>query len=464
MPIGEKNPFWPEVERTPLRLFLDARSFESLEGEAREEALILCELCWTDAIEALWSWGGKPIEANITPTELGPVEADSRSVGKKGELADGFFIGGIMAWHQFDEWASRQNYDAGEREWFLHYGPLVHFTDRGWHYLVTADEQLLRESEGDSGWFRRGQHSIASVRRALFLAGLTMKAHRQVFYESPRPGHTIYTENHQLYEWLTYDFLGIPGWLLDSVRQPGAAYQDFYRSEREVLAESIYDRIGDILQSRDRIALTNARGQDEGTLREIRYDLASMVGSCAAVLDAMAVLAQAALPFELPEGAGDTAISLRRRQFRKGLREAGGETVAEVAVEHSNLLRFIWSLRNPVLHRQGLASHNLHVLGSGNEPQITLTEEQVDRLRELCGQRDERIEEWGLKGKVAGIDASVRPMSFAHRLALVTIDAVSQLVAAVVSDKDTRREDNFWTHERRAMVRRLRLLSGIPRD
>lgn len=462
MPIGEKNPFWPEVERVPLRLFLDARSFEGLTGEAREEALFLCELCWTDAIEALWSWEGGPIEPNIPVTELGPVRNDTRAVGKQGELPDGFFIGGVMAWHQFNEWADKQNYDAREREWFLHYGPLAHYADRDWHHLVSADEQLLHESDGDSGWFRQGRHNIVSVRGALFLAGLTMKAHRQVFYESPRPGHTVYTQSHQMYEWLTYDFLGIPGWLLNSVRRPGEAHQEFYRSEREALAESIYDRVGDILQSRDRIALTNVRGQDKGTLGEIRHDLASMIGSCAAVLDAIAVLAHLAFPFDLPEGAGDTAISLRRRDFRKGLREAGGGTVAEVASELSSLLHFIWGLRNPVLHRQGLPGHNLHVLGSGKEPQITLTEEQVHRLSELCGQRGESIEEWGLKEKAAGIDASVRPMTFGHRLALATIDAVSRLVAAVVSDKDTRREETFWTDEKRAMVRRLRLLSGIP--
>ena len=53
--VDEKNPFAPEVERVPFLLMLDALSFERLTGEERERAEFLCELCWTDAIDALWS-------------------------------------------------------------------------------------------------------------------------------------------------------------------------------------------------------------------------------------------------------------------------------------------------------------------------------------------------------------------------------------------------------------------------
>jgi hypothetical protein len=459
----EKNPFYPDVERVPLRLILDARSLGALAGEAREDALFLCELCWTKAIEAIWSWEGDPIEAHIARTELRPVANNARAVGRTDE-PPACFIGGVFAWDQFDRWADQQGFEDREREWFTYYGPLAHFSNRGWHYLVTADERLLRESEGDAGWFRQGRHRIISVDRALSLAGLVMKAHREVFYESPQPGHTVYAHSHQMYEWLAYELIGLPGWLFDSLKKPGETREEFYRTEPEALGESIYDRIGDILQSRDRIALANARQQDDGTLGELRYDLTSMISSVSAVLDAMAVLAHLAFSIELAPGAGDAAISLRRREFRKALRMAGGENLADIASGHSSFLHFVWGLRNPMLHRHGLPGYNLHVLGAGTEPQITLSDRQVELLERMCGQRGEKTEQWGLREKVAGIDASVKPMVFGHRLALATIDVLCSLTTALAEDKGVERESSFWTPERKTMVRRFRRLSGIPDD
>lgn len=459
MPLNQKNPFYPDIERVPLRLILDARSFERLQGEARERAHVLCELCWTEAIDALWSWEGEPIEGNIPRTELRPVQNNARAVGRRDEPPN-CFIGGVFAWDQFDRWADQQGYEGEEREWFIHYGSLVHYSDRNANYLVSADERLLEEAEGEQGWFRKGQHRIVSIRYALFIAGLVMKAHREVFYESPQPGHTIYATSHSIYEWLAMDLVQPPRRLFDCLKASGETPEDFYRSEREALAESVFDRVADLLQARDRISLANARPQDEGTLSEMRYDLASMISSAAAVLDTIAVMAHIAFPFELRPAAGDAAISLRRSDFRKGLRGAGAVKLAEAASALAPYMNFVWGLRNPLFHRGGLPGYNLHVLGAGNEPQISLSEKQVALLKELCGHRGETTEMWGLEA--GGFGPSIKPMPFGHRLALVTIGAVNELLGAFANDRGIDHPDSPWTAEQRQMLRRFRWLSGIP--
>jgi len=171
MPI-ETNPFSPPIERVPLQLTLDARSFEALKGVAREEAEYLCQLCWTEAIDAIWGWEGTPIIEGIRQTELGPIRNDNRAVRRVGEPEPGF-IGGVACWSQFAEWADRSGYSGSDRDWFIYYASLNHFhAHSGRHYLVTADPRLLEESATEKGWFRRGQPDtrIRSVSSALFLA------------------------------------------------------------------------------------------------------------------------------------------------------------------------------------------------------------------------------------------------------------------------------------------------------
>lgn len=465
--VDEKNPFAPEVERVPFLLMLDALSFESLTDDARERAEFLCELCWTEAIDALWSWEGTPIAGDIPQAELRPVKNGHRSVGLVGEPPGGF-IGGVYEWSQFSELCDQYGYEGAERDWFIYYASLSHFHRHSKrHYIVTADERLLAESEEESGFFRRGQHRFIPVGHALFLAGLVMKAHGEVFYESPQPGYTIRTFSHSMYEWLAMDLIASRRRLFDCMKREGEEQRDFYRSEREALVESVFDRVGDILHARDRIALVNGRHQDAGTLNENRYDLGSMIGSAAGVFDTIAVLAHIAFPFELNPKAGDAAISLRRSDFRKGLKGAGASRLAAKASQMAPLLNFIWGLRNPLFHREGLPGYTVHVLGSAGresqESQITLSTKQVELLKELCGHRGESPKLWGLNDREAkGIDPSVEPFPFGLRLSLITIEAVDELVSAFADDRGATYLETSWTPEQHKMLRRFRWLSGLP--
>jgi hypothetical protein len=247
------------------------------------------------------------------------------------------------------------------------------------------------------------------------------------------------------------------------MRHEGENQQDFYRSEREALIVGVFERVVDILRSRDRIALTNAREQDADTLNEIRYDLRSMIASAAAVFDNIAVLAHLAFPFELDPRAGEAAISLRRPAFRRGLKRVGALGIADSASKSLTLLHFIWALRNPIFHRHGLPGYTLHILGSANESQITLSTKQVALLDKLCAQRRETAEQWGLRNRdVNGIDPSVDPWTFAQHLAAATIGAIDRLLTALADDRETPMLKTSWTAEQQRALRRFRWLSGLP--
>src|SRR4051794_13472789 len=116
--MDRKSPFHPVVERVPLKLTLDAWSFERLEGDERAAAEYLCQLCRAetiDAIEGLWGWKGTPLIGGIPQTELGPLKDDARVVRRVGEAA-GCLIGGIRIWSQFARYSDEQGYDEKERE------------------------------------------------------------------------------------------------------------------------------------------------------------------------------------------------------------------------------------------------------------------------------------------------------------------------------------------------------------
>jgi hypothetical protein len=458
----EKNPFAPEIERVPLLLTLDARSFQTLTGTAREEAEYLCQLCWTDGVDGLWSWEGNPIVSDIPQTEIGPIENGSRTVRRVGEPKPGF-IGGVFCWSQFPEWADQCGYNGAERDWFVYYASLNHFHSRnGRHYLVTADDRLLRESEAEKGWFRRGQPDtrIRSVSGALFLAGLAMKAHGQIFYNAPQPGHSIYTSKQSMYEYLARDFIE-PQWrLLEALRKDTEDPKDLYRSEREALVEGILDRVVDILRARDRIALANARDQDAEALDEIRYDLRSMIASSAGAIDSLAVLAHIAFPFHVDS---DARVSLRFPEFRKCLKAHGGVQVAEIAGSLMPFMRFLWALRNPVFHKHGLPGHTVHYIGQEpNRSKITLSIEQVELLKKLLAHRGEATDGWGIGDlNVKGLDPNLDPWVFTQHLASASIGAIQRLTKALADDCEAPASEAQWDENERRAIQCFRRLSGF---
>lgn len=456
--MDDKNPFAPPVERVPFRLMLDARSFQNLAGESRAKAEFLCELCWTDAVDALWGWGGDPIAGDIRQAELGPIKEGHRTVRRVGEPTGGF-IGGFFYWDQFSEWADQNDLQGDDRDWFLHYAPLSFFADRhDWHYLVTADERLLREVSGDRGWFRKGQQRVTSIGEALFLAGQAMKAHGVVFYESPQPGYTITTWSNSMYQYLAQDMISSRRRIFEAAREPGEPQDSFHRTDRETFCVSIFNRVADLLRGCDRIAATNGLPEGRGGVEEVLYEIRALVGNAAGIFDAVAVLAQTLFSISLVH---DQEASLTRDTFRRDLRRAGATHLADEAGKQCPLFRFLWSLRNPILHKGGLPGYTLHT-GKGQFHRATLTEDQLSKLKILCADRSQTLAEWGLDDEVPGLGPSVDGYAFSRQLSITTIAALDRLLGSLADDRGAPDISTTWTSEERKAVQRFRWLSGFP--
>jgi hypothetical protein len=456
------NPFEPKVEVVPLRLLLDAASFDRLTGDARAAAEYLAELCRTDAVDGLWGWQGQPLLPDLPQTELGPVERDARVVRIIGEPVANF-IGGVQCWSQFERFAVEQGYDAAETARFVYYASLNHFNrSSGRHYLITADQRLLKESEAETGWFRRGREGtrIRSVEQALFFCGLVMKAQGRVVYEAPKPGYTVYTSARNIYDFLSRDLLEPRARLLSAVREEGLGDRAFYRSDNEALVEGVFDRVIDILHARDRVALANGRVHDAEALDGVRYDLRSMISAASGAIDAIAVLTDASFGMNFQPG---SRVSLRDRDFRRAAKGKGAIGVAAAASALMPFLNFLWSLRNPILHRQGLPGYTLHQIGSADMAQITLTRDQLQKLDACCSKRKESGEQWGLRRRdVAGIDPSVDPWPFAERLSAASLGAIRRLASSLVEDAAVDEFSIDWSASERRAIRCFRWLSGFP--
>jgi hypothetical protein len=394
---------------------------------------------------------------DIPQAELAPVKDNQRAVRRVGEPPGGF-IGGFFVWDQFSKWADRNNYTGAEREWFLHYAPLSFFADRhDWHYLVTADERLLRESTGDRGWFRKGHQRITSVGNALYLAGQAMKAHGEVFYESPQPGHTIYTWSNSMYQYLARDLVSSRRRIFKAAEEPGETQDAFRETDRNALCVSVFDRVSDLLRGCDRIASVNGRREQRGALDEILYDLRALVSNAAGVIDSVAALAQKLFRVALKH---DHETSLNRQPFRAALREAGAKELSDEAGRQRPLFIFLWAIRNPILHEGGLSGYTLHT-GKGQFYKASLTEDQASKLRSLCGHREERLSVWGFEEGVHGLGPTVDGFAFARQLTVTVIEALDRLFHALSTDRGIPDLKTSWTADERKAVRRFRWLAGL---
>lgn len=230
-------------------------------------------------------------------------------------------------------------------------------------------------------------------------------------------------------------------------------------SELEATVQSIDDRSTDLLKARDWIALQNTRHQTNATLDNMLYHLRAAIGSAAALFDSIAVLAHLTRPEELAVG-NVIEISLRRPSYLKRLRDAGLAGLAEQAAERKSLFAFLWSLRNPVLHRSGLGGH-IHVDATigldAASSRVSLNEEQARKLK-LHGDRTGSSPEfWGMEEN--GLGASIEPHAFSNRLALESIETAEALGDALADDIGA--PPWAWPDADRDKIQRFRWLSGI---
>jgi hypothetical protein len=462
VPLGpaNENPFEPRLEGVPLLLTLDARSLPDLSGEERERAEFLCELCLTPTLDGLWTWGPSPLPGGLPQAELRPDKAgrDDRAVGLVGEPHG--FIGGVAVWSSHERAADHYGLEGAAREWFIYYSTTTKFhTNVRRHFFVTADQRLLSEwREGPrQDYWRRGR--VVPVAGALRLAGEVMLAQQRV-YDEARQGYTHRVSAYTLYFYLAPELapsrIRLHRWLETETLDAGR--------ELEALAQSMHERVVDLLKARDLIALQNARHQNNATVDEILYHLRAAIGSAAALFDTVAIFARLALGIEEEEVGGPERVSLRQRKFRQLLDARGAPRLAAAAGELGPLFKFLWALRNPIVHREGLSGTSyLNLSGPGaSESRVHLSDGQAIALDALRGRRGESPEEWG-QGEFAGA-VHVEPQAFSNRPCLAAIDGAERLNGALAEDLGAPEHFPCRDADESRRIRRYRWLVGLPSE
>lgn len=454
-----ENPFQPRLEGVPLLLTLDARSLSTLTGEDRERAEFLCELGLTPAVDALWSWGAEPLVTGLPQAELRPLDEgrDDRAVGLVGQPHG--FIGGVAGWSTHERIADSYELVGPAREWFTYYSTATKFhTNAKRHFFVTADSRLLSERRAGprQGYWQRAR--VAPVAGALRLAGQVMLAQERIYdkgapYTSEASAHTLYF---YLAPELAPSRIRLHRWLEGQTLQAG--------SELEALEQSMHDRVVDLLKARDHIALQSARQQNPATVDEILYHLRAAIGSAAALFDSIAVFAQFANQIGHDELGGVERVSLRNRKFRQLLTAHSAVRLAAAAGELAPLLNFVWTLRTPIVHREGLSGMTYRKLdGPGaSESRVGLTQEQSDSLDALRGQRRESAEQWGQSEFARTV--RVEPHTFSNRFCLAAVEAAERLNHALADDLGAPDHSFARDSRERRRIQRYRWLVGLPSE
>jgi hypothetical protein len=457
----QRNPFEPRLEGVPLVLTLDARSLSNLDGEARERAEFLCELCLTPAVEGLWTWGAAPLDSQLPQTELRPLDevADARAVGLVGEPHG--FIGVVRSWSSHERLAG-DTYELTDSaaDWFIYYSTAAQFHHNARrHFFVTEDPRVMSEFRDGPRQQYWQQRRIVTIGGALRLAGQVMLAREEV-YDEATPSYRHHASSYTVYFYLAPELapsrIRLHRWL------EGQAVAD---REQEALEQSMHDRVVDLLKARDAVAIQNGRQQNNATLDEMLYHLRAAIGSAAALFDSIAVFAQLAVAIDEQRVGGATRVSLRNRAFRRELRTSGLTRLAASAGAASSVFELTWSLRNPIVHRAGMSGTTLiRLMGAPDrefhESRIHLSPAQVVALDSLRGQRHESEVEWG-RDELAS-EVVVEPQAFSNRLCLAAIETAEQLTHALAEDLDA--PDHLFQREpgEKQRIRRYRWLAGLP--
>lgn len=457
--MKQTNPFALETKVQPLKLALDPRSWPTHGKGTANVVTFFEELCETEAVEPTWAWGDVPPTGDFPRLELRDVQHDERRIGYVGE--EPYFINVIRMWGSFERMADKRAGD--ERDWFLHYAPLTKFVAQSdFHYLVTNDSELLNQVAGSRGYFRRDRRlPILSVAQAVRICGLAMMARDRVFHNATTRTNT-YTVNFYLGPELVPSRVRLSEWS----RQFDSDESDeefFHGSEQSAIAQSVLDRVCDLLFSRRYIALEQLKSQNNATVDSCLYHLRAAIGSAAATIDALAVLSQ--LAFLPPTTAvdGGLRLSLRRRQFRKTLRESGGVRTADVASQSGVLLGLIWDLRNPVLHRESISGFTLGrgaVSRASQESRVALNDNQAGRLVEYMREQGSAEDDWGFERR-GGWTASVDAYRFGDRFVIASIATAEALMKALADDLELAEDSTVWPGDHADLVRRFRWLDGL---
>lgn len=419
---GPANPFERANYDVPLLFVIHTASVEALRSSARDDAELLVSLGHSPYADIWFTWGDQTFGPGFGEARVGAELSDENEVlpvevsydAGKSRLRTG-----VPAWWEWQHRA-RERYDgpAHERALDAYAGArLTNTTDR--HLFVTADPSLLSERRNPP-W---GDVNIVTVREALALVGLLMRQRGRcdLFYDETGPFER--SDAARFYLQLTEVLAGKAHDLGDALAIPGPVGEETH----DVLF-SVDNRVNDLLVARDEVRVASMLPHGGAMLATALYHLRGAVQTALALLESVAVLA--AEHFGI--GGDDLSISFRRRDFRRELKEAGATDLsALVSGQPYRSLSFLVSaLRGSVGHGGGL-----HGVTDVTAPEVTshirLGDAQAEKLKQVCGQRRDAPEDWGVRG---GDYSLVDADTFTDKLVRTTIEVFHETATALERD------------------------------
>ncbi len=456
MAVGERNPFDPDLDGTPLLLTLDSRSLSQLEGRDAEEASFLISLCHTKEIEGLVTWALDGFAPNVPAAVMDPDQGieDSVTVRLRGETAG--FIGGIPLLGQWERLANDYGLTGNRRNRLLHYGPALAFhRSSKRHLFVCADRKLLGE-RGKSP-FKNIWKGAFSVRESLAMVGAALRPHGRIYEEADR-GYSLGISNYTVRTDLAVAALPNRRRIFQWLAQQDP--QEERVQEMQSLEQSLHLRATELLRARDGVEREDFRlSQNHATADETLYHLRAAVAALAAGCDSIATLSAIAL--KLPEEAIENPlrVGFSQKGFRKVLKNNGGAETCLAVSRAAPMFALVKAFRDPIVHQAGPSGSTVHHVGAGafTESQITeLSEEQVSAIQTVDGRNG--AERWGLK--VDGWQPSLAPLRFVRMLSLRGMALLDDLLAGLAADLDLAELAGPYPVGPRKL-HRIRLLTGI---
>lgn len=424
------NPFDRPTDGVPLEFTIDGRSLAAALGDDSRKVDYLLTLARTPIVDALVL---DPPDGFADDLPCGYVaepdtDQDIRMICR--DRGIGGFWGGIQPWSSRLKRADQLGLVGEEREWFLYCETATWFhRTSGRHFYVTADPRLLTALRSEQGRGRWAKRRIVDLDHALKLIGWVMRRRDKIYLQA-RPGYTQTTTNYDFYAdlsfWLAPDQLRLRHWGRD--RSLG---------ESDVLAPDLTDaidaRLVDLLKARDGVAFHNQREQNNATLSDILYHLRSAVPTSTALFDGLAVLAQQGLGIDAADlRGGITGVSFGKKTFRKALRGAGADGLADESERNGPLWSLFTALRNPIVHGAGLAGIGYEQSPGPSESRLTLLDGQAECIEAAATWAGDQPRVWGLQD--TGFEPLLDPHPFAEQSTAVVLRAADRHVSALATD------------------------------
>jgi hypothetical protein len=456
MPVGDRNPFDPDLDGTPLLLTLDSHSLSQSEGRDAEEVSFLISLCDTKEIEGLVTWALPGFAPNVPAAVTDPERGirDSVTVRLRGE--ENGFIGGIPLYGQWERLANDYDLTGNKRERLLRYGPALAFhRSSKRHCFVCADRKLL--SERGKSPFKNIWKGVFSVRESLAMVGAALRSYGRI-YEEADQGYSLGISNYTVRAELAVAALPNRRRMFQWLAQQDQ--RDERVKEMHSLEQSLHLRATELLRARDGVEREDFRlSQNHATADETLYHLRAAVAALAAGCDSIATLSAIALKLPEEEVGNPLRVGFSQRSFRKVLKNNGGSETCCAVSRAAAMFALIKSFRDPIVHQAGPSGSTVHHSGTGAfaESQIDeLSEEQVSAIHAVDGHSG--AEQWGLK--IDGWKPSLVPLRFVRLLSLRGMALLDDLLAGLAADLDLPELGDPYPVDSRKL-NRIRLLTGM---